>query len=85
MTSTTNNYTNTDQMALLVDSGACGHYLDDELTPGLRDRMTNYEELHVARHIYMQATMYFWERRPEPCREPSQMRRARRIRCIYLG
>ena len=28
-------------MTMLVDSGATGHFLDDELNPGLKDRMMN--------------------------------------------
>ena len=34
-------------MAILVDCGATEHFLDDELIPGLKDRMMNPALRHV--------------------------------------
>ena len=41
----------TDHMTMLVDSGASGHYFDDELQPSLRDKLLNYKELEKPHKI----------------------------------
>ena len=41
----------TNHMTMLVDSGASGRYFDDELQPGLRDKLLNYKELENPHKI----------------------------------
>ena len=36
-----------DSVNVLVDSGASGHYFDDALIPGFRDRLEEYKVLDV--------------------------------------
>ena len=36
---------------MLVDSGTSGHYFDDAIIPGLRDRLDSYQVLNVPRKI----------------------------------
>ena len=40
-----------DHMTMLVDSGASGHYFDNELQPSLRDKLLNYKELEKSHNI----------------------------------
>ena len=41
----------TDHLTMLVDSGASGHYCDDQLLPGLTDQLLNYKELERPHKI----------------------------------
>ena len=41
----------TDHLAMLVDSGASGHYFDDHLHPGLKDQLLNYKKLEKPHKI----------------------------------
>ena len=40
-----------DSVNVLVDSGASGHYFDDAIIPGFRDRLEEYKVLDVPRKI----------------------------------
>ena len=40
-----------DSVNVLVDSGASGHYFDDAIIPGFRDRQEDYKMLDVPRQI----------------------------------
>ena len=40
-----------DSVNVLVDRGASGHYFDDAIIPGFRDRLEEYEVLDVPRKI----------------------------------
>ena len=43
---------NNDSVNVLVDSGASGHYFDDAIVPGFRDKMEKYKVLDVPRRIF---------------------------------
>ena len=43
--------TDTNHLTMLVDSGASGHYCDDQLHPGLTDQLLNYKKLERPHKI----------------------------------